>query len=189
MKFDSMQNPITNLYVYGLNESIVASNYPMLTDISEAEINEKRAVKLGSAASGSGHDCFLKGIIVQFDLRLAQYMWQQVKRYHFFDFVSSQSTMHRITKMDIDSQCNEYVDVRIKDVAKEKIMCYNNGEISISEVLSNIPQGLTLTARITTNYLQLKTIYKQRKNHRLNEWQLFCKQLEELPYFLEFIGE
>lgn len=41
--------------------------------------------------------------------------------------------------------------------------------------------GLRLTARITTNYRQLKTIYQQRKNHRLPEWRAFCAWIETLP--------
>jgi hypothetical protein len=37
---------------------------------------------------------------------------------------------------------------------------------------------------MTTNYQQLKTIYQQRRNHRLPEWQTFCDWCETLPSFL-----
>ena len=54
-------------------------------------------------------------------------------------------------------------------------------------LLDSCPLGLLMTARITTNYLQLKTMYHQRKEHTLEEWRLhfvnFCKGL---PRFLEF---
>ena len=49
-------------------------------------------------------------------------------------------------------------------------------------LLYNCPVGLQLTARMTTNYRQFKTIYKQRKNHTLPEWREFCKWIETLPY-------
>lgn len=49
-------------------------------------------------------------------------------------------------------------------------------------LLYNCPTGAVLTAGITTNYQQLKTIYAQRKNHRLPEWRDFCKWIETLPY-------
>ena len=52
----------------------------------------------------------------------------------------------------------------------------------IRDRLYSNPCGFILTARITTNYLQLKTIYAQRKNHTLPEWRLFCKWIEQLPY-------
>jgi hypothetical protein len=35
---------------------------------------------------------------------------------------------------------------------------------------------------MTTNYRQLKTIYHQRKNHRLPEWLDFCDWVRGLPY-------
>ena len=40
---------------------------------------------------------------------------------------------------------------------------------------------------MTTNFRQLKTIYYQRKNHRLPEWREFCKQLEEILVFNELV--
>ena len=55
------------------------------------------------------------------------------------------------------------------------------------EVVSNCPQGFELTMAITTNYLQLKTIYEQRKHHKLAEdWGAFAKWCEELPKFSEY---
>jgi hypothetical protein len=36
---------------------------------------------------------------------------------------------------------------------------------------------------MTTNYRQLKTIYHQRKNHRLPEWREFCEWILTLPLF------
>ena len=45
----------------------------------------------------------------------------------------------------------------------------------------SLPAGLEMSARMTTNYRQLKTIYNQRRDHRLPEWRVFCKWLEELP--------
>ena len=46
---------------------------------------------------------------------------------------------------------------------------------------------MELTARLTTNYRALKTVYSQRKNHRLPEWREFCKWIETLPYADELI--
>ena len=49
-------------------------------------------------------------------------------------------------------------------------------------LLYNVPVGFRLTARMTTNYRQLKTIYQQRRTHRLPEWQYFCEWIERLPH-------
>lgn len=179
---------IENDYVYGLHTSVKASKYPMSIDVSECSDEITSTVKkLGNAKTGSGHDQFLTGIIVQFDLTFSLKAWPEAERYHFLDFVSSQSTMHRITKLNPYKQCNEYVDVRIIEVLEEKIAEYNADATpeNYLKVLYNIPSGFELTARMTTNYRQLKTIYYQRRNHRLPEWREFCKWIENLPYFAE----
>ena len=53
------------------------------------------------------------------------------------------------------------------------------------EILYSNPCGFKLTAGMTTNYRQLKTIYHQRKTHRLPEWREFCAWVETLPMFKE----
>lgn len=192
MEMKRMDKRVTNINVYGLEESIIASGYPMRTEAKMREVTEKdmkRAIRLGNAAQGSAHDNYLKGILVQFDLTFPQYAWQQLQRYHFIDFVSSQSKMHKITQMDIASQCNSYVDEVIIKHLEELIADYNAKETKTQDdymrIISNTPMGLMLTARMTTNYLQLKTIYAQRRGHKLVEWAQFCKEIEELPYFKE----
>ncbi len=180
-----MNKQIRNVNVYGLFESIKASKYPMAVDIDECstEITE-RTKALAGCVSGTGHDQFLTGIIVQFDLTFSIKAWVEAERYHFFDFVSSQSTMHRIASFDIAEQCNEYVHPGIIDIVKRLVEQYNANPTpeSYLKLLYNVPVGFRLTARMTTNYRQLKTIYQQRKNHRLPEWREFCRWVETLPY-------
>lgn len=187
---------IKNVQIYGLEESIRASKFPMAVDTDKctSEITE-RTISLGSAATGTGHDNFLKGIIVQFDWTFTPKCSVEVERYHFIDFVSSQSTMHRITKFDLDKAYIEYVDNVIINRMKGLVERYNamtkeqqnsdEGKELYLKILYSNPCGMFLTARMTTNYQQLKTIYQQRRYHRLPEWQWFCDWCETLPYFLE----
>ena len=181
---------INNVKVFGIEDSFKASKYPMSIDVGSLNCDiTPRICALGKSDVGSGHDQFLTGIIVQFDLTFTIKAWTEAERYHFFDFVSSQSTMHRITKLNPEVQCNEYVDERVIEVLKEHIDTYNNDPTSENylTVLYNVPAGFRLTARMTTNYRQLKTIYFQRRNHRLPEWRWFCSWVETLPYFKELI--
>jgi hypothetical protein len=171
----------------------------------------KRTVGLASCDMGEGHDNFLNGIIVQFDLTYTVKCWTEAERYHFFDFVSSQSTMHRIAKFDLDKAYIKYVDPLIIEIMKKKVNEYNMLTNKLArirdgatedysekelleiltekylEILYSNPCGFRLTARMTTNYRQLKTIYHQRKNHRLPEWKAFCRWVESLPRFKELI--
>ena len=176
---------ITNVRVYGSKESIIASGYPMRTDLPDSierlndilhEDDTKRANGLYSTPVGSGHDCFSKGVIVQFDLTAPEYFWRQLDRYHFIDYVSSQSKMHCLTKFDVDKMMNDQVDPRIVEILKEKI----ESEKPFREILSNVPLGFMMTARMTTNMLQLKNIYMQRENHKLPEWKEFLAFIEQL---------
>lgn len=186
------QKVITDVKIYGLEESIRASKYPMAVDTLSCTSKITNVTKkLGSVPTGTGHDNFLKGIIVQFDLTMTPKMSVELERYHFIDFVSSQSTMHRITKFDLDKIYIKYVDPRVIDIMKQKVEEYNQLEDEKQkkekylELLYTNPCGMYLTARMTTNYQQLKTIYQQRRTHRLPEWQEFCDWVETLPHFKE----
>ena len=181
---------VSNVAVYGLEDSVKASKYPMAVDTDKctSEITE-RVKSLAQCAPGTGHDQFTTGIIVQFNLTFSIKAWTEAQRYHFLDFVSSQSTMHRIAKFDIAEQCNEYVSEEAIRMVQRYADFYNSDPTpeNYLRLLYNIPVGFRLTARMTTNYRQLKTIYRQRKNHRLPEWRSFCSWIETLPYAKELI--
>lgn len=175
---------VKNVCVYGFDESVKASKYPMAIDTERCtdEITD-RTRAIATCENGGGHDQFLTGIIVQFDLTLSIKAWTEAERYHFLDFVSSQSTMHRIASLDVDRQCNEYVTENTKKELQKLKDEYNSDKTpeNYLKLLYNVPVGFRLTARMTTNYRQLKTIYSQRKTHRLPEWREFCKWVETLP--------
>lgn len=154
----------------------------------------RRAINLGNSKTGSGHGNFLNGIRVSLDLTFTNKAWVEWERYHFQDIVSSQSTMHKITKLDIKTQCNKYVWDSTIDKLQSKCNEYNALENKGTEeakelyleILYNVPSGFQLTARVTTDYSQIKTMYHQRKDHRLPEWREFCEYMvNELPLFKE----
>lgn len=208
-----MLDIVTNVKVYDLEESLHAAGYPMRTTTEWEEapsITLKRGVNLSKAADWVGaHDQFLTGIRVSFDLTFSNKAWVEAERYRFLEFVSSQSTMHRITKFDLTQSYNGYVDPRVIAIMQEKVEQYNALQKALAETkpdneyevrrLTNLltqkyleilytnPAGFTLTARMTTNYRCLKNIWRQRRHHRLPEWREFCKWIETLPYAKELI--
>lgn len=223
---------IKNTHIYNLEEAMVASGNAMLVEPQEV-VNENitkaivRCKHLASLGGGTGHTNFRTGILVTFDLKYPQYFTKQLQRYHFMQYVSSTSMMHRITKMDFSKCCNKYVSQDTIDRMKSLIDLYQKltyaedkltffaivekeykyllqylwGEILSEEftreeilydlfmrIVSNCPMGAELWVHCSTNYEQLATIYKQRKNHKLKEdWGEFCKWIESLPYAKDLI--
>lgn len=195
---------IDNVCVYDLRESVIACRNAMrLTppEYTQEEFEKSlpRAIKLANTPAGSAHGNFLCGIRVAFDIKYPAYFTPELQRYHFNDIVTSSSKMHKLVSMDMDMCFNKYVTQANKEMMRHYIAEYN--EISkkndkdasyraFMKVVSNCPLGIELFMRCTTNYLQLKTIYHQRKRHKLIEdWQeSFCKDfIEKLPYANEFI--
>ncbi|MGL5803140.1 MAG: hypothetical protein ACRCX7_11200 [Cetobacterium sp.] len=116
---------VLNYEIFGMDRAVKASGLPMAVDSSKITYSDKRANVLGAARAGSGHDCFLKGIIVEARVKYPLYWTKQFQRYHFADIVSSQSTMHRVTKFNLKNQCNEWVDPIIIQVIERKVYHYN----------------------------------------------------------------
>ena len=178
---------IINQEIYGLDFALRSSSFPMRIEFDSKEDEYKsfnRGIRLGNAKSGSGHDCFLKGIIVNFELEYDMFWIPQLQRYHFIDFISSSSSMH---KGKLGIKTNKYVDSRIIEIAQEYIDKYNENPCpeTLEAMLSNFPEGQLKYAGMTTNYLQLKSIYNQRKTHKLDIWKKFCAWCESLPHFAE----
>lgn len=205
------EDVVSNVQVYGFEDAVKGAKYSYAID-TNAVTNEvtKTTLSLANSKAGSGHDQFMTGIIVQFDLTFSNKAWVEAERYKFLNFISSQSTMHRITKFNLDEAYMEYVDPRIIEIMKEKTKAYNDLQTEMTkaknegkdvkemmdklnqlylELLYSNPAGFKLTAKMTTNYRALKTIYHQRKDHRLPEWRAFCEWVKTLPHSEFITGE
>ena len=185
--------------VYGVEYAIKASGNPMRTSFNRDELTEKdlkRASSLGGARPGEGHDNYLKGCVVEFDITAPLYWWKQAQRYHFFEYVSSQSTMHCLLKFDLKSQCVKETNkeiIAICDKLKDEYNAIDEEDRDAKkakwrELVASLPCGFCLGATMVTNYQQLKTMYLQRKFHKLDEWHVFCEWCRSLPMFLEITG-
>lgn len=196
---------ISNCKVYDLEETLVASGYAMIDkyDSQEAEAQAntiiegkldgnkhyKRALRLTKAPLNSGHVSWAKGVVVNMDITFTNKAWIEIQRYHFIDIITGTSTMHRISKFDLDDAFNEYTDKAIIERLKMLQNMYNDNPTKDNylKLLYSTPSGLLMTGRVTTNYLQLMNIYSQRRQHRLPEWRELCQELLELPMFYELL--
>lgn len=186
---------IENWNVYDLKESVIACRNAMRitpAQITDEEFNASmpRAIILANSPSGSGHQTFLSGIRVSFDIKYPNYISPELQRYHWIDIVSSSSKMHRLSSMDMDTCFNKYVTDESKEQMKRLVKKFNDTKSydDFMVMLSNCPQGIELFMRVSTNYLQLRTLYRQRKTHKLKEdYGELCEFIEKLPYANELI--
>lgn len=150
---------IKNIEIAGVEQSIIAQSYPMKSDICPGydrlgvwmtydnlaktvvivdqarnaygyvQKNDRSLKALANAEQGSGHDCFLKGIIVSMDLDYSVYWSPEFQRYHFADIVSSQSSMHRFTKMNLDHVFEHGTHKGIISIVKHMVDVYNTAMV------------------------------------------------------------
>ena len=150
---------IRNTQIYNLKEAVVASGNAMRTELTPVndetfEVSLERCKKLAKNGGGTGHTNFRTGILVSFDLKYPQYFTKQLQRYHYVQYVSSTSMMHRITKMNFSQCCNKYVSKTTIELMKDLIEIYNR--------LSNSKDKLEFFARVQNEYLPfIKAEYSQ----------------------------
>lgn len=150
------------------------------------------------ATAGSDHGKFLRMIIFSCDITAPLYWWKEMDTYKVGTVRNSCSTMHKImdkgfTKEDFSwESINQnyfsanrilgelgymrdlYYEYKDKDKEKAKNIWYN--------LIKLLPSSYNQRATWTANYEVLRNIYHARKNHKLDEWHVFCDIIEELPY-------
>jgi len=181
--------------IYGLESAKIFSGLPMKKDNEIEELEEQllkdfvhssdenRIKKLSKVDIGTGHDCALKGITVHMLIKAPLYFWKQWDRYHFQDTVSSTSTMHKILEENLNDVLPDNVFESTKTRLRAEINLYREfkSEDTFNTIIANLPQGYLYTRAVVTNYLQLKTMYQQRKNHKLKERHRLFDVLKLFP--------
>lgn len=148
--------------------------------------------------AGQEHAKFLRMIHVQMDITAPLYYWKEMDQYKVSTTTNSCSTMHRITAKPfvIDDFSHEHLD-------DFSISCLNN----TIEYLNSMREMFLLDKNkhfwwqiiqlLPSSYNQLRTwdgsmqtilsILKQRKGHKLDEWEQFRQAcFDNIPYCKEF---
>ena len=147
--------------------------------------------------AGSEHRKFLRQIFVSVDITAPLYWWKEFDTYKIGTVANSTSTMHKLANTPITLECFEIDDFN-KDLIIERNIEWecpqefktNNLALTIikklemlrqkyletkdkrywKELIRWLPESWLQKRTITMNYENILTIYRQRKNHKLNEW-------------------
>lgn len=162
-------------------------------------------------AGGPEHRKFLRQIFVTVDITAPLYWWKEFDTYKISTTANSTSTMHKLTSKPITLDCfeiddyfselacddgtdkwpiNEYLENHIwfLEMLRQKYIETNDVRYW-KELVRWLPEGWLQTRTWTGDYETLRSMYHQRKNHKLTEWHQFCDFIETLPYAKEFIME
>lgn len=147
--------------------------------------------------AGPEHCKFLRMMPVIFDVKAPLYWWKEMDTYKIGTVRNSCSTMHKITskEFELDDFSTEYLTIPSLQVMADIIdhlNCYRHRYLdTVSktdkdeawwQLIQILPSSYNQKATIFTNYEVLRTIYNQRKGHKLAEWAGFRKFVEDLPY-------
>lgn len=159
-------------------------------------------------AGGTEHRKFMRQIFVSVDITAPIYWWKEFDTYKVGTVANSTSTMHKLASQPITRECFEIDDLDEEIFAEYEIetiinICEklrvkyleNKDKKYWKELVRWLPEGWNQTRTVTMNYENLRTIYFQRRAHKLNEWSgtdnaeltNFIAWVKSLPYAEELI--
>lgn len=207
---------IDNIYTYNLPNAIHGMRNPFNSwKHSDSKFDmEKDLISIGERdmllaqrliTSGNDDSKFMRQIFVSMDITAPLYWWKEMDTYKVATTTNSTSTMHKLASTPITRECfsldefeslkinenlliEEYIENTINTLErlrqrylKTKFPTYWRALVQL------LPESWNQTRMWTANYQVLRNIYFARRNHKLKEWQDFCKKIENLPYGKELI--
>ena len=148
--------------------------------------------------AGTDHRKFLRQIFVSMDITAPLYWWKEYDTYKVGTTANSCSTMHKIhakefTLSDFSHErmvygtkyvLTKYIIPNLNEL-REEFNEHKDKEVWYS-MIQLLPCCYNQMRTCTMTYENLINMYHARKKHKLEEWQEFCKAVEQLPYFKEF---
>ena len=165
--------------------------------------------------AGTEHDKFMRQIFVSVDITAPLYWWKEFDTYKVGTVANSCSTMHKIQEKEFvldDFSCEHLINEPLVEsepvvVDKFNLQAKNMLEITITilnaarlmylktkdkrywwQMIQLLPSSYNQKRTCTMNYENLRSMYFQRRNHKLDEWSVgFINWIESLPYAKELI--
>ena len=143
--------------------------------------------------AGTDHRKFLRQIFVSVDITAPLYWWKEFDTYKVATVANSTSTMHKIHAKPFsrDDFSTDHMDeetlaqfdgiVAYLEVLRQKYM-ENKDKRYWYDMIQFLPSSYDQMRTVTLNYETLTNIYYARRNHKLDEWHVFCDMIRALPY-------
>lgn len=143
--------------------------------------------------AGTDHRKFMRMILVYVDLTAPLYWWKEFDTYKVGTVANSCSTMHKIAakRFERDDFSHEHLMDGGNYILNSTIDMLNEYRAQYLEtkdkkywwqMIQLLPSSYNQRRTVMLNYEVLANIYKSRRNHKLDEWHIFCDWIEKLPY-------
>lgn len=150
------------------------------------------------AKAGSDHRKFIRQIFVSVDITAPLYWWKEFDTYKVGTVANSTSTMHKIHSKPIVMEDFSFdrLTPESEKFAKDMIDYIESVRLKYMEdkdkaywwdLIQLLPSSYNQMRTCTMNYENLTNMYYARRNHKLDEWHVFCDWIKSLPYAEEFI--
>lgn len=157
----------------------------------------KRLVK-----AGTDHRKFMRMIIVTMDINAPLYWYKELDVYKVGTVSNSCSTMHKIQAKEftLDDFSHEHLySTTVLETVINELNVYRDifnaydsqtdeykAEFAKKDIwwqmVQQLPSSYNQKRTIMLNYEVLANIYPARKNHKLDEWHVFCDWIKTLPH-------
>lgn len=199
-----MRNPMNS---WEKSDTNIDPDLYSLENIDLGENDHSLMQRLSNA--GTEHRKYMRMMLVYVRITAPLYWWKEFDTYKVGTVANSCSTMHKIAEKEFtleDFSCEHICIRQSMDILKETIdalnvfrdvylnggnLRYENGNIKCLgkkdkeiwwQMIQLLPSSYNQTRNVMMNYEVLANIYRQRKNHKLDEWREICKWIESLPY-------
>lgn len=184
-----MRNPMNS---WAKSDSVFYSDFSCKIGQNDLDLMEK-LIK-----AGAEHRKFLRMIHVQMDIEAPLYWWKEFETYKIGAVSNSCSTMHKIAAKEftLDDFSHEHLDRFSTEVLGWTIKALNGSREDYMkskskddwwQMIQLLPSSYNQLRTVDLNYEVLLNQYFQRKDHKLDEWRIYCEQIKCFPYLNDFI--
>ena len=154
--------------------------------------------------AGTDHRKFMRMMTVYMRITAPLYWYKELSTYKVGTVANSCSTMHKIAAKEftIEDFSHEHLDIyaleilnniiRVLNTYRDLYVNYESNAFEIEDwpskkdiwwqMIQLLPSSYNQTRNVMLNYEVLANIYKSRKDHKLDEWRVFCRLIKTLPH-------
>jgi hypothetical protein len=151
------------------------------------------------AKGGAVHAKYRRMIPVYLTINAPLYWWKEFDTYKVGTVANSCSTMHKIhaKEFTIDDFSYEHLDHWCINILEKIISTLNFHREKFLEtkdknhwwqMIQFLPTSYNQKRTVMLNYEVLVAMYRDRKNHKLDEWHIFCDWIRNLPHSDLIVG-